>query len=200
MGTRDPRIDAYIQKAEPFARPILMHLREIVHRACPDVVETTKWGMPYFEHRGPLCSMASFKRHCAFGFWKGALVVGDSPAAEEAMGHFGRIASLDDLPPEEEIAALVRRAMELNEQGVKAPRTKTAARAEIPTPDALLDALRDPEGALARWDAFPPGQRREYAEWIAEAKTDATRQRRIATAAEWIAEGKTRNWKYERKR
>ena len=200
MAVRDPRIDAYIEKAEPFARPILEHLRETVHRACPEVVETTKWGMPYFEYRGTLCSMASFKSHCAFGFWKGALVMGDTPAAEEAMGHFGRITSLDDLPPEEEIAALVRRAMELNEQGVKAPRTKTAARAEVATPDELLEALREAEGALSRWDAFPPGQRREYAEWIAEAKTDATRQRRIATAVEWIAEGKTRNWKYERKR
>ena len=200
MGTRDPRIDAYIEKAEPFARPILAHLRETVHRACPEVAETTKWGMPYFDYRGTLCSMASFKGHCAFGFWKGALVMGDSPAAEEAMGHFGRIASLDDLPPEEEIAALVRRAMELNERGVKAPRTKTAARADVAPPDELLRALQEAEGALARWDAFPPGRRREYAEWIAEAKTDATRQRRIATAVEWIGEGKSRNWKYERKR
>ena len=200
MGTRDPRIDAYIEKAELFARPILEHLRETVHRACPEVVETTKWGMPYFDHRGPLCSMASFKRHCVFGFWKGELVVGEDSAAEEAMGQFGRIASLDDLPPEAEITALIRRAMELNEQGVKAPRTKTAARARIETPEALLEALRGSGGAMARWDAFPPGQRREYAEWIADAKTDATRQRRIATAVEWIAEGKTRNWKYERKR
>jgi hypothetical protein len=199
MGTRNPRVDAYIQKAEPFARPVLMRLREIVHRACPDVVETIKWSMPCFEHHGMLCNMASFKRHCAFGFWKGALVVGDSPAAEEAMGHFGRIASLDDLPPEEEIAALVRRAAELNEQGVKAPRTKTRARAEIPTPDDLLDALREREDALARWEAFPPSHRREYAEWITEAKGQATRARRVATAAEWIAGGKGRNWKYERK-
>jgi hypothetical protein len=199
MGTRDPRVDAYVGKAEPFARPILLHLREVVHRACPEVQETIKWGMPAFEHRGPLCSMASFKRHCSFGFWKGALLLGDAPAAGEGMGHFGRVASLDDLPPEEEIATLVRRAAELNEQGVKAPRTKTRARAEIPTPDDLLAALREREGALARWEAFSPSHRREYAEWITEAKADATRARRIATAAEWIAEGKGRNWKYERK-
>jgi hypothetical protein len=198
MGTRDPRIDAYVEKARPFAQPILRHLREVVHRACPEVAETMKWSMPHFDYRGTLCSMAAFKGHCTFGFWKGALVVGDSPAAEEAMGHFGRIASLDDLPPEEEIAALVRRAMELNEQGVKAPRTKTPRRAEVEPPAELLDALS--EQARAAWDRMPPSHRREYAEWITEAKTDATRRRRIATAAEWIAEGKGRNWKYERPR
>ena len=200
MGTRDPRVDAYVEGAEPFARPVLRHLRDLVHAAVPDASETIKWGFPHFEHRGILCSMAAFSHHCAFGFWKGELVVGDSPAAREAMGHFGRIASLDDLPPDEEVVALVRRAAELNEQGVKAPRSKTRARPEVQAPPVLLDALRATPATWSAWEAFPPSHRREYAEWIAEAKSDATRARRVATAVEWIAGGKSRNWKYERPR
>lgn len=199
MGTRDPRVDAYVEQAEPFARPILTELRERVHRACPEVAETMKWGFPHYEHRGLLCSMAAFKRHCALGFWKGALLVGDAPAAREGMGHLGRIEILDDLPPEQEMAALLRRAVELNEQGVKAPRTRTGSRPDVPVPEPLLEALAAHGGPLERWEAFAPSHRREYAEWIADAKTEATRARRVATAVEWIAEGKSRNWKYGRK-
>jgi hypothetical protein len=198
MGTRDPRTDAYIEKARPFARPILAHLREVVHRTCPEVTETTKWGMPHFDYRGTLCSMASFNEHCVFGFWLGEQVTGEGSAAEQAMGHFGRITSVDDLPPEEEIAALLRRAMELNEQGVKRPRTKSAARERAEAPPELLDALQG--DARAAWERMPPGHRHEYAAWITDAKTAATRDRRIATAVEWIAEGKSRNWKYEKPR
>lgn len=200
MGTRDPRIDAYIEAAAPFARPTLAHLRALVHRACPEVQETVKWGMPFFDHHGPLCNLAAFKAHCAFGFWKGALLVDDRAVADEAMGHFGRITSLGDLPPDEEIEALVRRAAALNEQGVNAPRTRTAPRAPADAPPPLLDALRAREGAMERWEALPPSHRREYATWVAEAKTEATRARRIVTAVEWISEGKSRNWKYERPR
>jgi uncharacterized protein YdeI (YjbR/CyaY-like superfamily) len=201
MGSRDPRGDAYIERSAEFARPVLSRLREIVHAACPEVQETIKWGAPHFEYRGLLCHMAAFKRHCAFGFWKGALIVErDGPRAEKAMGQFGRIASLDDLPPEAELAGYVHEAMRLNEAGVKSPtRSDSRPKPEAAVPEDLAAALRENPAAGAAFEAFPPGHRREYVEWITGAKTDATRQRRIATAVEWIAEGRSRNWKYERK-
>ena len=200
MSTRDPRIDQYIEKSLPFAQPILRHLREVVHTACPTVEETMKWSFPHFTHHGILCSMASFKEHCAFGFWKGALILeqgGDR--AREAMGHFGRITSVDDLPSDEVLTSYIQKAMKLNEEGVKAPARKTGAKPELAVPDALMDALRGNQAALAAFEKFSPSHKREYADWIADAKSDATRQRRIDQAVEWIAEGKSRNWKYERK-
>lgn len=201
MGTRDPRVDAYIEKSRDFARPILSHVRESVHAACPDVEETMKWGFPHFMYHGILGSMASFKEHCGFGFWKGALVLGDDAEVDGPVWQFGRLTSVADLPPDAEFAALVRRAMELNEQGVPAPnRSRGVPAATAEAPDDLLAALRENGGALEVWEGFPPGKRRDYVEWLADAKTDATRRRRLATAVEWIAEGKSRNWKYERPR
>lgn len=200
MGTVDPRIDAYIAKAPEFARPILTHLREVVHAACPDVEETTKWSSPHFTYRGMLCHMAAFKRHCAFGFWKGALVVegGEAPA-EAAMGQFGRITSLSDLPPDEVLTGYIHRAMRLNEAGAKTPgRGSAAPRAEAVVPADLAAAIAGDESARAAFERFSPSQRREYVDWLTEAKTDATRAKRLATAVEWIAEGKTRHWKYAR--
>jgi uncharacterized protein YdeI (YjbR/CyaY-like superfamily) len=193
-------VDAYIAASADFARPILAHLRAVVHAACPAAEETMKWGFPHFMHEGILCSMASFKQHCAFGFWKGALVVGDGTAAEAAMGQFGRIASLDELPPDEVIAGYVREAARLNEAGVKRP-TSASPRAPRPVevPEARARALAEAPAAEAAFGRLSPSHRREYAEWIAEAKGEATRARRAATAVEWIAEGKGRNWKYERR-
>jgi uncharacterized protein YdeI (YjbR/CyaY-like superfamily) len=196
MGTLDPRVDAYIRKSAEFARPILARLREDVHACCPDVVETIKWGMPSFEYRGLLCGLAAFKQHCTFGFWKHALVVGDDPKAEEAMGSFGRITSVADLPPRSAFRGYVRKAMRLNEQGVKAPREKARKRKPIPMHPALKRALAADRKAASTFKAFPPSHQREYLEWIAEAKQEGTRARRIAQAVEWLAEGKPRNWKY----
>jgi uncharacterized protein YdeI (YjbR/CyaY-like superfamily) len=198
MGTRDPRIDAYIDRAAPFARPILSHLREVVHAACPQVEETMKWSAPHFDYKGIMCSMAAFKEHCAFGFWKGSMIVGDQGKSVEAMGQFGRIRSLADLPPDDVLAGYVREAMRLNDEGVKPTnRTKTAEpKPEAAVPDDLAAALAASEPARAAFDRFSPSQRREYVEWITEAKTDATRQRRLEQAVEWMAEGKQRNWKY----
>ena len=199
MGRKDQRVDAYIAKAQPFARPILTHIRKAVHAACPDVEETMKWSFPHFDYKGMLCSMASFKAHCAFGFWKASLLRdGGIPArSAEAMGQFGRLTSVSELPSEKILAALVRKAASLNDEGVKAPRRKPAPKKPIEAPDELVAALKKNRKALAAFDAFPPSHRREYVEWIVEAKTDETRQRRIATAIEWMAEGKSRNWKYE---
>jgi uncharacterized protein YdeI (YjbR/CyaY-like superfamily) len=202
MGTRDPRIDAYIEKSADFAKPILDHLRDVVHATCPDVEETMKWSFPHFMYEGMLCSMASFKSHCAFGFWKGALVLGDASKDTEGMGNLGRITSVKDLPPKKMLAGWIRKAMALNEEGVKAPvkRKPALKKPALQVPTALMDALaRDPK-ARATFDAFPPSHRKEYVEWVAEAKTDATREKRIATALEWLAEGKQRNWKYQKSR
>src|SRR6478672_5528216 len=133
MGTRDPRVDAYIAKSADFAQPILTYIRETVHAACPDVVETTKWSMPFFDYRGPLANMSAFKEHAAFGFWKGALVVGNGAGDDErAMGQFGRLTSVKDLPPKKELVAYIRKAAKLNEDGVKVEKKKKAPRPELP--------------------------------------------------------------------
>ena len=201
MGKRDPRIDDYIAKSAEFARPILEHFREIVHTACPGVEETVKWSMPSFEYHGILCNMASFKAHCAIGFWKGALLFEHSGTPGEAMGHLGRITKLADLPPKKELIRLVKEAARLNEEGVAIPRAKKAKTAKPPveTPDDLAAALKKNGKARKAFEAFPPSHRREYVEWITEAKTEATRSRRLEQAVEWMSEGKSRNWKYEKK-
>jgi uncharacterized protein YdeI (YjbR/CyaY-like superfamily) len=198
MAARDPRIDAYIAKSAEFARPILEHLREVVHAACPDVEETMKWSRPHFEYKGLLCGMSAFKEHCAFGFWKGSLILGEGGEAEGAMGQFGRITRLSDLPSKKVLSGYIKKAMELNEAGVKPPTPSKpkAPKPEPAVPDDLAAALALHDAARATFDRFSPSHRREYIEWITEAKTPATRSRRLETAVEWLAEGKSRNWKY----
>lgn len=196
MPTTDPRIDAYIAKAAPFAQPILVHLRALVHATCPDVEESIKWGAPFFLYRGLFCHMAAFKQHCAFGFWKWKQVVGED-APEDAMGQFGRIQTLADLPPEKTIVAYLRKAMALNEAGVPAAtRARKTPRPEAEVPDDLAAALKKHAKARRAFEAFGPSHRRDYIEWIVEAKREETRAKRLATTLEWLAEGKPRNWKY----
>ena len=208
MGSFDPRVDAYISRSAEFAQPMLERLRATVHEACPEVEETLKWSAPSFLHAGGiLCMMAAFKQHVSFGFWKHALVVGDDLAREgmpregmprEGMGSFGKMTSLKDLPPKRELVALIRRAMVLNEQGVKTPGARKV-RVPKPPPVAPADlaaALKRNRQARLAFDGFSPSQQREYVEWITEAKRPETRQRRLAQALEWLAEGKPRNWKY----
>jgi uncharacterized protein YdeI (YjbR/CyaY-like superfamily) len=198
MGRKDPRDDAYIDRAAAFARPILSHLRAVVHGACPEVEETLKWGFPHFGYEGMLCSFAAFQEHCAFGFWKGKLVLGDG-ASGEAMGQFGRITAVSDLPSKAVLAKLVRKAAALNEQGVAGPRSrKRALRPPPRVPPDLAAALKGNRKATATFEGLSPSNRRDYVEWIAEAKGEETRRRRLATAIEWMAEGKSRNWKYAR--
>jgi len=199
MGKKDPRVDAYIDAAPDFARPILRHVRALVHRACPGVEETMKWSFPHFDHEGILCGVAAFRAHCAFGFWKGKLIV--DPATNrsaEAMGQFGRITALADLPSDATMIAMIREAARLNEEKIAVPRRRASPRPEAAIPGDLSAALRSNARARAAFAAFTPGKRREYVEWITEAKTEATRSRRLETAVGWIAEGKSRNWKYER--
>lgn len=205
MGKKDPRIDAYIDKAAEFAKPILIHLRRVVHAGCPDVEETIKWGFPHFEHKGVLCSMAAFKQHCAFGFWKGGLLAEKHPelagAEDPAMGQLGRITAIADLPEEEKLLQYVREAAALNEQGVKAPRTKPKPKdeREVDVPADLMEALRANPQALATFEGFSYSNKKEYVEWVTEAKSEETRKRRRDLAVEWMAEGKIRHWKYVKK-
>jgi uncharacterized protein YdeI (YjbR/CyaY-like superfamily) len=200
MGKRDPRFDAYIGKSADFAQPVLKHLRELMHDACPDVEETIKWGMPFYVYQGPLANMASFKQHCAFGFWKGALLIKDNPKAQEAMGSFGRLTKVADLPAKKQLVSYVRAAMKLNEDGVKSPaRSKPARKNEPKIPAGLAAALKKNTPARKGYEAFSPSHKREYIEWLTEAKTPETRERRLATALEQMAQGKSRHWKYAKK-
>ena len=197
MPSHDPRVDAYIAKAADFARPILVEIRARVHTACPEVEETIKWGMPNFVHAGGiLCGMAAFKRHVSFGYWKHALVMGD--AERDGMGSYGKMVSPADLPPKAAMRADLKKAMQLNEDGVKPERRKAAPKPEPEVPVDLAAALKQHKAAKAAFDAFPPGCKREYIEWIVEAKREETRAKRLAQAVEWMGEGKRRNWKYER--
>jgi uncharacterized protein YdeI (YjbR/CyaY-like superfamily) len=197
MVTKDPRFDAYIAKAAPFAQPILKHLRALVHEACPEVEEGTKWHMLFFSHRGPLCMMAAFKQHCAFGFWKGKLLFGAGAKGGAAHGQFGRLAAVSDLPPRAELKALLKQAIALNEQGVKVERGPKSTKPPA-APADLKAALKKNARAAKAWAAFSPSCQREYVDWIVEAKKDETRSRRLETAVAWIAEGKQRNWKYQK--
>ncbi|NVM77397.1 uncharacterized protein YdeI (YjbR/CyaY-like superfamily) [Duganella sp. SG902] len=199
MPTTDPRVDAYIAKSADFAQPILEHLRAVVHAACPEVEETMKWSFPHFMYKGMMCSMASFKAHCAFGFWKAELLMADDEVKREAMGHFGRITSVKDLPSKKVLAGYIKQAMKLNDDGVAAPaRAKPATPRALEIPDDLSAALDAVPAARRHFDAFSPSKQRDYAEWLTEAKTEATRARRREQAIAWIAEGKSRNWKYEK--
>ena len=200
MGQRDVRVDAYIAKSAEFARPILEHLRDLIHAACPEVEETIKWSRPHFLYNGLLCSTSAFKEHCAFSFWKGSLVVGGKEGDDPGMGQFGKITSLSDLPSKKALMGYVREAMRLNDEGIQAPeraKPKGPTR-ELVVPDDLALALQANEPARQTFERFSNSHRREYVEWINEARTEPTRIRRLTTTLEWLAEGKSRNWKHEK--
>ena len=206
MGTKDPRVDAYIAKSADFAKPILTHLRKLIHDTCPSVEETIKWSFPHFTYKAPadrspriLCSMASFKEHCAFGFWYA--VMGDSASREAesgpAMGQYGRIAKLADLPKEKVLVQQIKDAIKVHDGGVK-PRSspRPTEKKELEIPDYFTAALKKNKKALATFERFNYSNKKEYVEWINEAKTETTRKKRLDTAIEWMSEGKPRNWKY----
>ncbi len=198
MPNKDPRVDAYIEKSADFAKPILTHLRKLIHKASPKVSETIKWSMPAFEYKGLVCGIAAFKQHCTFGFWKQSLLEKDAfPKSRDAMGSLGRIASKKDLPADDVIIKLVQQAVELNENGIKVEKKKPAAKKELVIPDYLTAALKKNKAAQKTFDNFPYSCKKEYVEWITEAKTEPTREKRLATTIEWLSEGKRRNWKYE---
>lgn len=204
MSATDPRIDAYIKKSAPFAQPIMKHLRALVHKACPEATETMKWGFPHFEYKGILCSMAAFKQHASFGFWKFSLMKDDkqllNKVGKTEMGNFDRISSKDDLPSDKILIAYIKEAVRLNDEDIKVEKPKKPAKKELPIPPALAAALKKNKKAATTFENFAPSHRREYIEWINEAKTEDTRHRRVETTIEWVAEGKGRNWKYEKKK
>ena len=201
MKNTDPRIDAYIEKSAEFARPILRHLRQVVHAGCPDVGETMKWSMPSFVYGGKiLAGMAAFKAHCTFGFWHQGMHTAleeEGFDSERAMGNFGRIASLGDLPDEKALVRFVKTAAKLNESGERArPMRPKKKKSELKVPTDLAAALKKDKTAAKTWDGFSYSHRKEYIEWITEAKREETRTKRLATTLAWLAEGKSRNWKY----
>lgn len=193
----DPRIDAYIDRQADFAQPILRHLRDVVHAACPDCEETLKWSSPTFMYKGKiLAGFAAFKAHATFGYWSGSQVLEADPGQASAMGQFGRLTSLDDLPPRATLIELTKKAMKLVDEGVKPVRNKTV-KAPFAVPQDLRAAIDAAPAAAATWEGFSPSCQREYVEWVTEAKRDETRAKRLAQTIEWLAEGKRRNWKYE---
>jgi uncharacterized protein YdeI (YjbR/CyaY-like superfamily) len=203
MEQYDSRVDAFIENAPDFAKPILEYIREIVHETSPLLMETVKWGFPFFDYKGPVCQMAAFKEHCSFGFWKAtllndpyhALSIGDGSA-----GSFGRIAKIDDLPSKEILQDFIRQAIALNESGKKTPeaiKKALAPKTELVIPEYFTQFLTTYPNASLNFDRFSYSNKKEYVEWIVDAKSDATRQKRMETAAEWIAEGKSRHWKYK---
>jgi uncharacterized protein YdeI (YjbR/CyaY-like superfamily) len=200
----DPRVDAYIEKAAPFAQPILSHLRELMHKACPRANETMKWSMPFFVQQGiVLAHMAAFKKHCAFGFWGPEMkkvLAADGLKSSESMGVFGRITDVKALPDEKTLIAYMRQAGELVATGertksIERPAKKVKPPVKIPT--ELTAALKKNKRAAKHFEKMAPGKRREYADWISEAKGADTKKRRLVQSIEWIAEGKSRNWKYQ---
>ena len=200
MGQKDPRIDAYIEKAAPFARPILRHVRKLVHQGCPEVQETVKWSMPHFDYHGIMLGMAAFKEHCSIGFWKGELVFGKAAGSDGGMGHFGKITSLKDLPSDNRFIEYVRKAAALNKEGIKKPveLKPRSTRPELTVPEYFRAALRKNKKAEATFEGFSYTNKKEYLDWLAEAKREDTRSNRLRTAIGWLAEGKVRNWKYLR--
>lgn len=204
MGKTDARVDSYIERMQPFAQEILTLIRQIVHKACPEAVETIKWSFPHFMYKGNLCYMSGWKTHCAFGFWNRKLMEDpDKIFAERGsggMGDLGYIKSRKDLPSQKIMVKYVKAAMKVNEEGPS--RVRKLIKKEKPpvkTPDYFLAALKKNKAAEKIYWISSESMKREYVEWITEAKTEATRQKRIATSIEWLAEGKNRNWKYQKK-
>ena len=204
MKNADPRIDAYISKSGEFAKPILKHLRKLTHEACPDVEETMKWSFPHFDHKGMMCHMAAFKNHCAFGFWKGSLLKDPDrhlkKIGETAMGQFGKITQLSDLPDDEVLLNFIKQAVKLNDDEVKIPsKPKSKIQKTLEIPVYILDEINKNSKALTTFKNFSYTNKKDYVEWVTSAKTEATREKRLATTVAWLAEGKIRNWKYVKK-
>lgn len=203
MAKYDNRVDEYIKKAAPFAQPILSHLRDLVHDACPGATETIKWNFPHFEYGGAiLCSMAAFKKHCTFGFWKAALMSDPEGILEAigktAMGQLGQITDMSDLPPDKIIKGFILQAVKLTDEGARLPGKNQSSPKDLVAPEYFLKAVRKNKAALKTFESFSFSNKKDYITWVTEAKTDLTREKRLAQAIEWMAEGKIRNWKYVR--
>ncbi len=202
MAVKEKAIDTYIAKSADFAKPILEHIRALVHKSCPDVEEKMKWSMPFFDYKGEmLCHMASFKQHAVMGFWKASLmkdsILVENAKSETAMGHLGKLTALKDLPADKKITGWIKEAMQLNDKGVKLPaKTKTAEKTALVVPDYFINALRKNKKALQIFEAFSYSHKKEYLQWVTDAKREETKIKRMESAIEMMAEGKNLNWKY----
>ena len=192
MPKKNPRVDAYVARSANFAKPILNRIRKLVHAACPDVQETIKWNLPFYEYKGILLATPAFKRHCALIFWKGRLLLGKDQKAT-----LRRLTTLSELPGDKILTGYIRKAVALNEAGIKAPRPKPKAKKAVVVPDYFLAALKKSKKALAVFERFRPSHKREYIEWIVDAKREETRTKRIKAAITLMTQGKSQNWKYE---
>lgn len=202
MENFDSRIDAYIEKSADFAKPILNHLRELVHRASPEIIETMKWSAPFFEYRGVLCFMMAFKQHAGFGFWKAGNLPDPHGIIQDEgnAGSIGKLTTLVDLPDDDILIWYIRQAMELKQMpAAKVPVKKAAPKAVVTAdiPDYLVQLFHKNPEAKAYFEKFSPSQKKEYITWFEEAKTETTRDKRLAEGIAWISEGKTRHWKYK---
>jgi uncharacterized protein YdeI (YjbR/CyaY-like superfamily) len=205
MTEINPAVTVYIEKAAPFAKPILLKLRKLIFQACPDAKETIKWSFPSYEvYDAIFCNLAAFKEHCAFGFWKASLMKDPEGilhrAEKHAMGNLDKIRSLKDLPADRILLAYLKEAALLNKNKIKVVKPKTAPKKALPMPKPLSDALKKNKKATAGFEALSPSQQREYIEWINGAKTEETMNKRVETTIEWSAEGKSLNWKYQSKK
>jgi uncharacterized protein YdeI (YjbR/CyaY-like superfamily) len=200
----NPEFDRYIDAAQEFAKPILMHLRKLIHQVCPEVEEKMKWSFPHFDYKGSmLCSMASFKEHCAFGFWKASIIDDTegilSLSEKESMGHLGKLRSLNDLPDDAVLIKYIKEAMRLNDLGIKLPSTnKKVEKKELIVSEDFNQAISENKNAREIFDRFSYSNKKDYIEWIEDAKTETTRIKRMQQAVEWISEGKSRHWKYQK--
>lgn len=197
---KNPAVDAYIAKSAAFARPILTRVRRLMHKACPKIEETIKWGVPHFEYQGVVASMAAFKQHASFGFWKQRLMqdpAGLFPAAGDSSMGGRKFRSAEELPSDAVLLRYIKAAVALNEQGIKLPNAGRKKKPPPRLPADLAAALKKNPKAKATYDAFPPSHKREYVEWITEAKQEATRLKRLQAAIEWMAQGRSRHWKYQ---
>ena len=198
MKRRSSEVDRYIRSSAVFARPVLRRLRTFFHRADPRISETIKWGVPHFEYQGILGSMAAFRKHVSVGFWKGGMI-GDEAGVFESAGNrkmtMLRMRDVADVPSADLMLVYIRRAVALNERGMRIPaRKRTAVRVAIPS--FFSNALRANRKASDVFSRLSRSHQREYVDWLTEAKREETRQRRMATAIKWLSEGKPRNWKY----
>jgi len=205
MPKKDKRIDAYIAKSQPFAQPILKKLRGLIHTANPQVEETMKWGMPFFDYKGPYCNMAAFKQHAVLRFWKYQLIQDSkgymqnlSSKGGTAMGNLGRITSLKDLPPDKVLMDFLKQAKALNDGGIKPASVKKQSKGNLVIPIYFITAVKKNKKALSVFQNFSTSCKREYVEWVTGAKTKDTRNSRLETAVQWIEQGKKRNWKYHK--
>jgi hypothetical protein len=201
------QVTAYAAAMPAYAQPIFAHLRALIHTTCPDTDEAIKWSIPHFERDGDyLCIFAASPGHASFTFYKQQLMSDprlrdnlNLPAIKRFMG---RLTSLSDLPDDATLAAMLQEAADLNARGVRLPdrAPKTPPVIDMPSAvaTAVATALAANPAAQAVWDAKSAAWRKDYLVWITAAKTDPTRDARIAEALDWIADGKARFWKYQK--